>query len=368
MENTFINNLIYNFNSATGIIYGIYNNSSTGAYYYHNTISLDNAASTSGTTRGFFVNSSATAPATNIRFQNNIVYITRGGTGTKYLIYFDPGVGVISNNNDLYINAPAGTTNATGFFGSTFTTLAAWQGANSSAWDQQSVDLNPMFASPATGDFTPTNIQLDNAGANVGVATDITGALRGIIPDIGAFEFNNPLSVDLVKIGAKNAGTRNRVDWLTASEDRGDRFEIERSSDGTEFNRLGSVDANGSGSSYTYWDESPVSGVNYYRLRMTSESGAASYSQVVSAVAGANGAFMLQAYPNPVKDVLKLKVSGTIGGNAVITVTDITGKMIRSMPVVNQETSVDISGLEPGTYLVNYTDDRNTHTVKVSKQ
>src|SRR5204863_5858657 len=82
-ENKVINNLIYNINS-NGTIYAIYNNASGGAYYYHNSISLDNLNSSGGATRGFY----QTSAATNIDFRNNIISIKRSGTGQKHCLYF----------------------------------------------------------------------------------------------------------------------------------------------------------------------------------------------------------------------------------------------------------------------------------------
>ena len=186
-ENKFYNNLIYNFNSASGIQYGIYNSSSDGAWYYHNTVVLDHAASTGGTTRGFF----QTTLASNIQFKNNIIYITRAGTGVKYAIYLGTTTSTVeSNNNVLYINAPAGT-NGVGFYSTGFTTLADWKTANGGAYDQLSVDYDPQFMNPGAGDFTPINVQINNIGANVGVATDILNAPRLIAsPDPGAYEFS----------------------------------------------------------------------------------------------------------------------------------------------------------------------------------
>src|SRR5690606_4512828 len=72
-ENWVINNLIYDVNN-NGTLYGIYNSSSDGVFYYHNTISLDDPDATGGTTRGFY----QTTAATGIEFKNNIVTITRG--------------------------------------------------------------------------------------------------------------------------------------------------------------------------------------------------------------------------------------------------------------------------------------------------
>ena len=206
VENYYINNVVYNFNSGTGTQYGIYENSSDGARFYHNTISLDHQSSTSGTTRGIFVNSTAAAPATNISFINNMISVTREGSGTKYAIYLDPGVGVTSNYNNLFIASPSGTVNL-GFFATDFQSLSDWQTANGNIWDQQSKGNNPLFVDPSTADFTPNNGLIDNSGTAVGVITDITGATRGTPPDIGAYEFNVPMCSGLPNAGTATVNT-----------------------------------------------------------------------------------------------------------------------------------------------------------------
>jgi hypothetical protein len=185
-ENKVVNNLVYNFNSTTGIIYGIYNSGSDGVFYYHNTIVLDEASATSGVTRGFY----QTTLATNIYFRNNIVYIARGGTGIKYCVYLGTTTSsVVSNNNVLYNIAPGGT-NGIGSFGTTgFADLTQWKTANTNAYDQQSISTDPVFAAPGT-DFTPTDATVNNAGVPVGVLTDINGHVRSLAtPDPGAYEY-----------------------------------------------------------------------------------------------------------------------------------------------------------------------------------
>ncbi|HEX6170632.1 MAG TPA: right-handed parallel beta-helix repeat-containing protein, partial [Chitinophagaceae bacterium] len=186
-ENRIINNLIYKFNSGSGTIYGLYNSSSDGFYYYHNTVVLDNASSTAGITRGFY----QTTSAVNLQVKNNIIHIARGGTGIKYCLYFGTTTStIVSNKNVLYNNAPAGT-NGIGSFGTTgYTTLANWQTANGGIYDQQSVSTDPLFLNAPGGDYTPGTASIDNIGDYVGVTTDILNAPRsGTTPDPGAYEF-----------------------------------------------------------------------------------------------------------------------------------------------------------------------------------
>jgi len=191
-ENRVINNLIYNFNGG-GIAYGIYNSSSDGAHYYHNTISLDDqVVNTTSSTYGFY----QTTAATNVKFFNNLISLTRNplGTGSKWALYFVTTTGTIdyqSNNNVLYV--PNAATYNVGRWSTDFATLAAWQTANSGAFDQNSRGNNPNFVDPVNFDFTPNSSLVNNIGTPLGVTDDINGMPRDLVlPDAGAIEFSVP--------------------------------------------------------------------------------------------------------------------------------------------------------------------------------
>jgi hypothetical protein len=61
------------------------------------------------------------------------------------------------------------------------------------------------------------------------------------------------------------------LDWNTQMEVNSSRFEIERSADGDSWTAIGSVMAKGNSSmvtKYSFTDAQPLSGTNFYRLRM----------------------------------------------------------------------------------------------------
>jgi hypothetical protein len=328
MENRITNNLVYKLNSTTATLYGMYNASSDGAYYFHNTIALDYASSTSGTTRGFFQNT----VATNIRFQNNIISVTRGGTGVKYCIYIGAASTIISNNNDLYMAAPAGT-NSIGYYTAAQATLANWQAVNSNAWDQQSVSINPMFASTPTGDYTPTNALLNNLGTPVGINTDISNNPRSpSVPDMGSYEFlSSPLSPTLLNFTAARNNEDVILKWMISSGENIEKYFVERSSDGKSFEAIGQVYAS-SISLYSYLDKDAfIAGSEkfFYRLRILGKNGNVEFSRVV-VVNFSNELNLLGTYPNPFKDRLTVDVTAKDAGTCIIKLKDIYGKTVVS--------------------------------------
>ena len=177
-----------------------------------------------------------------------------------------------------------------------------------------------------------------------------------------------PLIIRLGDISAVNVAKRNRVDWNTLSEETGDWFELERSADGVNFTRLGSIKANGKPSNYSYWDENPIGGLNHYRLKMFSKSGEYSYSKNVSAFVKGDGAFVVAAYPNPVTDQLTISISGKLGKNAAIILTDVSGKVITRQAVAGSETIVNMGSLAQGMYFIKYFDDDHSQIIKITKK
>ena len=78
--------------------------------------------------------------------------------------------------------------------------------------------------------------------------------------------------------------------------------------------------------------------------------------------------FSVAAYPNPATSELTLQVGGTISNSALLSLTDITGKLVRQMAITNSTTAIDVSTLAPGIYIIRYSDAGHVQTLKISKQ
>jgi hypothetical protein len=145
-----------------------------------------------------------------------------------------------------------------------------------------------------------------------------------------------PLPVQLLDFTAQTQGAGVALAWHTASEVGSDRFDIERSLDGSTFAKLGAVAAHGTttqAQAYAYLDARLPSGapVLYYRLRQVDLDGSAHYSPVRSvAVPNDGGAFGATVYPNPWADELHVQLVGLSTEPLSFSLYDALGKLVRS--------------------------------------
>ncbi|MFN0189429.1 MAG: GEVED domain-containing protein [Bacteroidia bacterium] len=94
-----------------------------------------------------------------------------------------------------------------------------------------------------------------------------------------------PLPVELVNFDAKLVDARVKLSWTTASEINNDFFTVERADkDLTKFDFIAKVNSYMHNSTvmlnYETWDESPLQGLQYYRLKQTDLDGEFTYSDL----------------------------------------------------------------------------------------
>ena len=201
------------------------------------------------------------------------------------------------------------------------------------------------------------------------VAIDSVGNIENKAPNAEAtVKLGQALAITLGKINAANEGKRNRIEWNTLHEDLGDWFEVEKSSDGTNFTKLTSLPAKGSASFYSIYDDQPVEGRNFYRLKTYDPSGKFKVSRIVSAFVLKNNEFAMEVYPNPVKGLLKIRVHGRIEGTANISISNMMGSIVNQTNISGSQVEVDLSNQPTGTYVIRYTDNNKTEVIKIVKQ
>jgi endonuclease I len=161
------------------------------------------------------------------------------------------------------------------------------------------------------------------------------------------------LPVDMLFFSGKLDGSKILLNWEVATEINFDRYEIERSFNGTEYTKIGIVKAEGR-SNYGYNDNiESLSGRRiYYRLKKLDKDGKFNYSSVFSIHVPLNIKFTV--YPNPAASVIRIQLNNGSNEAAVVTVTEITGKSVYSKQVSSNQGLIEVSTstFSSGVYVV----------------
>ncbi len=164
---------------------------------------------------------------------------------------------------------------------------------------------------------------------------------------------NGVLPVKLRSFEAAREGSQSVLSWVTTEEENAGFFEIERSGDGRDWQRIGTQTAAGESKvqlSYQYTDAVPLSGINYYRLKMVDNDMTFAYSKIATVSFGDQEGVTL--YPNPVTDLLKINSKRPVGEVAIFSQSGEKQFLSESY----DSEGIDVSGLRSGLYLVQFKD------------
>ncbi|MBX7204069.1 MAG: right-handed parallel beta-helix repeat-containing protein [Bacteroidia bacterium] len=152
---------------------------------------------------------------------------------------------------------------------------------------------------------------------------------------------NNPLPVTWLDFNGTKAGKEVLLTWSTASEINNSRFDVERSTNGKDFVKIGEVAGHGTTlnvSNYSFIDPlAAAQGVStlYYRLRQVDYNNDAELSKVVviDMNNGKVAADAAQLYPNPFTSTVTVTTVVTNEQPITITVVDQFGRLILTKQV-----------------------------------
>jgi hypothetical protein len=120
------------------------------------------------------------------------------------------------------------------------------------------------------------------------------------------------LPVKLLFFNASRIENKAKLSWATSLEINNEKFEIERSADAVSFEKIATVKGGGNTTNlqdYATFDEQPLSGWNYYRLKQIDFDQAFEYSNIAS-VYFEEGEFAIAVYPNPAKNSIMIQTFG----------------------------------------------------------
>lgn len=169
------------------------------------------------------------------------------------------------------------------------------------------------------------------------------------------------LPIELLTFDGWNEGDYNQLVWKTATEQNSDYFEVERSTNGSNFIRIGQVQAAGNSlqaRSYDFQDNAPHMGIGYYRLKMVDTDGSFDYSDVVAIAIKLRD--NTAVFPVPTSNELNVVYDATVTGEITVNMVDALGKVL----MTNIENTAqgfnqfryDVSQLPVGAYFINIID------------
>jgi len=163
-----------------------------------------------------------------------------------------------------------------------------------------------------------------------------------------------PLKLGDLTAAVKPTGIQ--LNWETLLEQNTAFFDVEHSTNGSDFIAIGKVTAKGNSTSkqyYTYTDIKAPQGMNYYRLKMVDLDNSHTYSRII-AIKNSNQFISLDLFPNPVIDALQVQLASKQKETAAIFITDALGKKVWSGSIHltegNNATSIPAVQLPKGTY------------------
>ncbi len=169
------------------------------------------------------------------------------------------------------------------------------------------------------------------------------------------------LPVTLSDFKGRQFDNYNLLEWTTASEKNNQGFYIERSLDAGKFESIGWIPGNGTTlvkQSYSFKDEQPQVGINYYRLNQQDFDLKQEYSNVISVTSSSEPQFNL--YPNPSRNDVTITYPIQQSETAYLKIIDTIRGGDTNFSVTQSQGKFHLSNLPPGIYLAWVTVGKNS--------
>ena len=209
--------------------------------------------------------------------------------------------------------------------------------------------------------------------------TEVWKKSNGDQPGFHVFYLPTPLPITLLSFEAELDNTSIVISWKTSTEKNNDFFTIERSKNGLSFEIIEEIPGSGNSNTlmdYQAYDDSPIMGTSYYRLKQTDFDGKFEYFNLIAVNFSQNkeGICNLHIYPNPCIGSCKVDLKDCPLENNQVNVElfDALGKKIvnRITPETNNNQNVSFhlntsNNLAPGIYIIKSSANGNTKSSQV---
>jgi len=209
------------------------------------------------------------------------------------------------------------------------------------------INANPLFVNNVReryGYVIASNSPARNAGEDLQAFieskglpwTDIEGNPRDSSPDIGAYEYDSQIPVELTSFSATSEADKVLLKWSTATETNNQGFEIERKQDNSGWEHIGFREGNGTTTEpkeYIYIDDISTLKLTSlaYRLKQIDFDGSFEYSEVVEVEVMPTQFELSQNYPNPFNPSTTIMFSLPEETQLKINIYNVLGELVETL-------------------------------------
>lgn len=184
------------------------------------------------------------------------------------------------------------------------------------------------------------------------------------------------LPAQILQFNAQLKENRSLLYWKVKQETNLLAYVVERSLNGTTFEKIGTVSARGalqSEESYLFSDPIPVNGKVYYRLKMAGIDGDIKYSNIIFLSADQLQQFAVANLVNPIANHLTFQVDTDRNRMAEVQLTDALGRLIyrKKIQLIKGVNAINLeaaSHLQKGSYLLRVVSEADVINKVIQKQ
>lgn len=187
------------------------------------------------------------------------------------------------------------------------------------------------------------------------------------------FKQAKQLPVAFTWVKAFQVSNNIQVDWQAQNEANTIKYEVEKSANGLDFTFVNTTATNATGT-YSWIDEAPFDGENFFRIKSIDRNGAIKYSPIVK-VMMERKIISFTILPNPVKGSnINLHFANQPRGNYQFNLINSMGQLVSSTKLlINSGSTTQVlktnTGLSAGVYQLQITGPANTiETLTLIKQ
>lgn len=196
---------------------------------------------------------------------------------------------------------------------------------------------------------------------------------------VNDFIFNgvtNPLPVTIEYLNGAKQNNSNLLSWkVNCTSSPSATLTVERSSNGRNYLEVNTITADALRclQPFEYVDNSPVTGNNYYRLKMTDANNKTTYSSSIIIVNKASGFDISGLLPSVVNTSAILNVGAAKKMPMNVVVSDFTGRVVQqqvyNLVAGSNQLKMNFSNLSAGAYqIVGFTSEGASKTIRFIKQ